>query len=147
MVDDPIPAIQFLERVLGTRVAAIVRWLLFLPAGLVLGIGLFLLFGVGGANAAQSLGDDVTAPAAFFGGIIAGGFSVYAAMRVAPGCPRTVAGVSGIACVALAALLIFWARASHRDDVVISTIIAGATYSFGAVMTAVIFVFRLHQKK
>jgi len=63
----------------------IVRWLLFLPAGLVIGIGLFLLFGLGGANAARYFGDDVTAPAAFAGGIIAGGASVYAAMRVAPG--------------------------------------------------------------
>ncbi len=65
MVDEPIPAIQFRERVLGIRAAAIVRWLLFLPAGLVIGIGLFLLFGLGGANAARYFGDDVTAPAAF----------------------------------------------------------------------------------
>src|SRR5438034_10940224 len=85
MMNKPIPAIQLLERVLGTRTAAIVRWLLFLPAGLVIGIGLFLLFGLGGANAARYFGDDATAPAAFVGGIIAGGFSVYTAMRVAPG--------------------------------------------------------------
>jgi hypothetical protein len=125
---------------------ATVRWLLFLPASLIIGIGLFLLFGFGGANAARYVGDDVTAPAAFVGGIIAGAVSVYAAMRVAPGYPRIVAAVSGMACVAFAVVLIYWAQALYGSEVVTSMIIAGGTYSFGAIVTAGTFVFRLHQK-
>ena len=143
MFDDRIPLFQALERLLGASTATFIRWLLFLPAGLVTGIVAFAIFVV----VAWGSGDeDVSSMGGLFAGAIGGACSVLVGLTVAPRYPRVVAVIMATACVALATALYCWTRASYKGELLLSAAITGGIYSFTAVVAAV-SVIRLSRKE
>jgi hypothetical protein len=135
--DDRIPAFQALERVLGARTAALVRWLLFMPAGLCVGavaFGLFLLI------AANSGDEDVASIGGLAAGAVGGFCSVLVGLAIAPRSSRLAAAVMATACLALATAGFLWAYGTHKNELVLSMAITGGTYAFAAVTAGVSFI-------
>lgn len=137
MFDDRIALFRMLERRLGADNAAFLRWLLFLPVGLAVGIvafGAFILVAKGSGDS------DVAAIGGLAAGFIGGFCSVLVGLATAPRFSRVVAVIMAVACIALASVLFCWAQASHKQEFVLSAGIAGGIYSFSAVVAAVSFI-------
>jgi hypothetical protein len=111
--------------------AALVRWLLFLPAGLASGIALFSIFIFWTMWSADS---DIAYVGFYIGGVAGGMCSVFVALHMAPSHSRIVAAIMAIVCLTLATVLIWWAKVSHKDLFIF--IVPAAIYSIGAVVTA-----------
>jgi hypothetical protein len=141
--DDRIPVFQSLERLLGARAAALIRGLLFIPAGLCVGVVAFGVFLVVAANSGD---EDVSSMGGLVAGAVGGFCSVLAGLAIAPRSPRLAAGLMGGACVALATGAFLWAYGTHKTELFLPMAIAGATYAFAAVTAAVSFV-RLYTKE
>src|SRR5260221_14371842 len=122
MFDDRVPLFKTLERHLGARGAKAVRWLIFLPAGLAVGVvafaALILIASGSGDEDVAAIGGRVAGAGGGFLGVLVG-------LATAPGCRRVVAVVMAAACVAFAVGLFCWARASHNNKLVLLTGIAG----------------------
>jgi hypothetical protein len=144
MSDKSIPAFEFLERVLGIQVAMVLRWLLFLPLSLVIGVGVFGLFVLGAANSGD---EDVAAFGGLVAGVIGGICSVLAGIVIAPSHTRAVAVITATAGVALAGMFVQWARSSHQGEFFVASIIAGGSYSVSAVTLAVSAVWRYREER
>jgi hypothetical protein len=141
--DDRIPAFQALERVLGARTATLVRGLLFMPAGLCVGVAAFGLFLLIAANSGD---EDVASIGGLAAGAVGGFCSVLVGLAIAPRSPRLAAAGMATACLALATVAFLWAYRTHGNELVLSTAIAGGTYAFAAVAAAVSFI-RLSTKE
>ena len=143
MLDERKSHFRWLERLLGIEVANFIRWMLFIPSGLVSGIVLStwfaLLFG-------SSDSDNMWVAFLIFG--VAGGCcSVIVGLTIAPRYPKIVCVIMAAMCVALAVATICWARVSQDNEFKLITVIIGSIYSFGAVMTALAVVQHFNRKK
>ena len=113
------------------------RWLLFLPLSLVIGVSLFGLLIIFANNTGDA---DVASIGGLFAGSVGGSLSVLAGLAICPRHNGAIAAIVAFADVALAGALVYWARSSHHAGIFIASIIAGGTYSFSAVAAAVCFV-------
>jgi hypothetical protein len=141
--DNRIPAFQALERLLGARATAFVRGLLFMPAGLSVGVASFVVFLVVATNSGD---EDVSSIGGLVAGAVGGFCSVIVGLAIAPRSPRLAAAVMATACVALGAGAFLWAYGTRKNELVVSTAIAGGMYGFTAVVAAVSFI-RLSTKE
>ena len=137
MFDKPIPAFELLERVVGVQCATLLRWMLFLPLSLVIGVVVFVIIVLLAKNSGD---EDMAGMGGLVAGFIGGICSVFAGLAIAPRHTGTVALITAIADVALAGTFVYWARSSDEGGLFIARIIAGGVYSFSALTVAVSFV-------
>jgi|SRR5712671_2946837 len=128
---------QWLEQSLGVEGATFVRWLLFMPAGLVSGIALSAWFSF---LVTFSNDSDIELWGFVISGFCGGFCSVLVGQTIAPRYPRIVAVIMASVIVALTIVFVCWVKAKHDSGFVLPAEIAGGVYSLGAVMTSVIFV-------
>ena len=113
---------------------AFIRWLLFLPAGLLTGA---VAFGIFTLVARGSDDEDVSSMGGVLAGALGGACSVLIGIAVAPRYPRVVAIIMATACSGLATSLYCWTRASCKGELALSAAIVGGVYSFSAIAAAV----------
>ena len=135
-----------LEHRIGLRGTLSLRWALFVPVSLFSGFVIFALSVLGARGTGQYFGEEIQYGAVLLGGLVAGVVSVRAGTITAPSNLRLAACLSGAACVAFAALFIVWAVASHDSAIMLSSILCGGAFCFGAIVTSVIFALELHKQ-